>query len=107
MGGVKGAVAKQMWQVIEEPMSGEELCTGFCSTLHDALEFQEVPGQHALARTSNHGRRLAGAQQRLATGLNLGRIKHAPQASCAARIIGADEVDAVSESLWPAAVSVS
>ena len=42
---------------------------------------------------------LAGAQQRLATGLDLGRVQHAAQASLCGAIVSADEVDRGFESL--------
>src|SRR5262249_20071462 len=60
----------------------------------------EVP---ASMRVHGHvqitGGGLAGAQQRLTTGLDLGRVQHAVQASLGGAIVCADEVDRGFESL--------
>src|SRR5262249_55730908 len=72
----------------------EELHRRFAVLLHDALDFQKVPASmrvHGHVQITSSG--LAGAQQRLATGLNLGRIQHGAQASLRGAIVGANEVD--------------
>jgi hypothetical protein len=93
MGGGEDAVPKQS-TVVEETDVGEKLHGRFAILLHNALEFQQVPTS---VRVHGHmqilRRGLTGAQQRLATGLDLGRVEHAPQASLRSAIIGADEVD--------------
>src|SRR5262245_21020834 len=93
MGGSEDAMAQQRARIEETDVS-EELYRRFAVLIHDALEFQEVP---ASMRVHGHvqitGSGLAGAQQRLATGLDLGRVQHAAQASLRGAIVGADEVD--------------
>src|SRR4030095_3283523 len=72
----------------------------FAVLLHNALEFQEVPACMCVHRYVQILRGdLAGAQQRLATGLDLSRVEHATQAPLRGAIVGADEIDGGFESL--------
>src|SRR5262249_36739606 len=93
MGGGEDAVPKQ-GTVVEETDGGKKL-HGRCAVLfHKALEFQQIPASmcvHGHMQILRRG--LTGAQQRLTTGLDLGRVEHAPQASLRSAIVGADEVD--------------